>query len=213
MSYSDDSENDFEVYDFNDDIDYNDYDDYNDQDYYDPPRRYFPSRPIHEGRYHDGSARALALDCEMVENDRGKDMLARVSIVDMNLRTKYDKFVAPTAPVRDYRTRYSGVRPSDLINAENFYNAQAYVRSLLSGSVLLVGHGVDHDLEVLQLTHPNKKIRDTSSFGKFYRGNGNRTPALRNLALIYLNETIQSGEHNSVEDAKAAMKLYLNFMR
>lgn len=174
-------------------------------------RPFVNPQPVHEGRYSDNNAYAVAIDCEMVEDDKGKDMLARVSVVDQDLNTLYNKFVKPTAPIKDYRTQFSGVRPTDLTNAENFYNAQAAVSSFLAGA-LLVGHQVDHDLEVLKLDHPKERIRDTSAFGKFVRENRNRTPALRHLARRYLSETIQSGEHDSVQDAKTAMKLYLRYM-
>lgn len=47
----------------------------------------------------------------------GKDnMLARVSIVNAFGETVYDSFVAPMQKVVDYRTKYSGVRPENLIN-------------------------------------------------------------------------------------------------
>ena len=42
---------------------------------------------------------------------------------------------------------------------------------------------------------------------------GNRTPSLKNLALRVLELNIQQGEHNSVQDAQVAMKLYLHFRR
>jgi RNA exonuclease 4 len=41
---------------------------------------------------------------------------------------------------------------------------QAAVAQLLDGKVL-VGHSVDHDLEVLQLTHPPELLRDTARSG------------------------------------------------
>ena len=40
-----------------------------------------------------------------------------------------------------------------------------------------------------------------------------RTPSLKNLAAKYLGLTIQEGEHNSVEDARAALNLYLMFRK
>lgn len=126
--------------------DSDDYSNYSEdmEDYYNSPRRRHRCFLSHSGpRYNNYVYHpyAVALDCEMVEDCMGRDMVARVSIVDMNLQTIYDTFVAPTAPVRDYRTRYSGVRPRDLIFGENFNTARATVRRLLLGA-LLVGHGV-----------------------------------------------------------------------
>lgn len=44
--------------------------------------------------------------------------LARVSIVDKNGITVYDKYVKITEPVTDYRTKVSGILPEHLENGE-----------------------------------------------------------------------------------------------
>jgi RNA exonuclease 4 len=69
----------------------------------------------------------IAIDCEMVgggENGR-ENLLARVSVVNSNGETLYDAFVKPIndIPVTDYRTKYSGVRPADLVNGNFFHGA------------------------------------------------------------------------------------------
>lgn len=53
------------------------------------------------------------------ENGR-EDLLARVSLVNLKGDTLYDSFVKPIndIPVTDYRTRFSGVRPADLVNGK-----------------------------------------------------------------------------------------------
>ena len=60
------------------------------------------------------------MDCEMVGIGwKGEDsMLARVSIVNQFGHCLYDKFVRPREKVVDYRTKVSGVRPSDLVKGE-----------------------------------------------------------------------------------------------
>ena len=64
------------------------------------------------------------------------------------------------------------------------------------------------------MNHPKRDIRDTSlyppfrnHFGREKRRGG--APALKKLAAEVLGIQIQSGEHDSVQDAQAAMKLYM----
>lgn len=157
-------------------------------------------------------SKVVALDCEMVADENGQDMLARVSIVDFNLECIYDKFVKPTSKVVDYRTRFSGIRAQDIENGEDFAKVQQEVREILHNK-FLIGHGLRNDLNVLQFGHHLKLIRDTSMYKQFREISDGKTPSLRKLAQHFLGETIQEGEHNSVQDAAAAMKLYKKFRK
>ncbi|XP_050442270.1 RNA exonuclease 4 [Adelges cooleyi] len=152
----------------------------------------------------------VAIDCEMVgiNPDGQGNMLARVSIVNSKGETIYDKFVKPTQNVTDYRTPVSGVRPEDIENGENFIRVKKEVTQLLKNK-LLVGHAIGHDLKVLRLTHPKHMIRDTSTYWKFRQLTEGRTPGLKRLTLHFLGASIQDGEHSSVQDAKAALQLYM----
>ncbi|XP_064544880.1 uncharacterized protein LOC135432915 [Drosophila montana] len=154
--------------------------------------------------------RILAMDCEMVGvGFNGQDdMLARVSIVNKVGEVLLDKHVKPREPVTDYRTSVSGIRPHDIENAEDFKDVQDEVVKLLHGKVL-VGHGLRNDLAVLSIKHPVAQIRDTSRYKPLCKlvSNGH-TPSLKRLTLAVLGQEIQTGEHNSVEDARAAMGIY-----
>ncbi|XP_067054985.1 uncharacterized protein [Acropora muricata] len=154
--------------------------------------------------------KSIALDCEMVGVGRhgSRNMLARVSIIDSHGNVLYDSFVAPQEKVVDYRTFVSGVKPNDLINAPDFKTVQNKVSKLLKGQVL-VGHALKNDLKVLFLSHPRKYTRDTAQYKPFQEELKSTKPALRSLAKHFLDINIQQGEHNSVQDAQAAMKLYL----
>lgn len=82
---------------------------------------------------------------------------------------------------------------------------------LLKGK-MLVGHALQNDLKVLMLSHPKMNIRDTSRYPPFMRilPNGKRRArALKDLTKQFLQKTIQTGEHDSVEDARCALELYL----
>jgi len=151
---------------------------------------------------------AVAIDCEMVGvGPLKEDALARVSIVNEFGYCLYDRFVKPKLEVTDYRTEFSGVREEDLKTAEDFTVVLQNVADLIKGK-FLIGHSLKSDFDVLLLKHPKAKIRDTSFY---YRRKFKRlkTPSLKMLVRDHLKVEIQAGEHNSITDAQAAMKLYL----
>jgi RNA exonuclease 4 len=156
----------------------------------------------------------LALDCEMVGTGpppHSDDLLARVSLVNFHGEQIYDSYVQPPgkARVEDYRTFVSGVTKWHLRPdyARPFAAVQKEVAELLHDKIL-VGHALKKDMEALQLTHPKRDIRDTSRYAPFRVESKGKPPALRNLARSELGITIQTGEHSSVEDARATMGLF-----
>jgi len=161
-----------------------------------------------------GVTRVVGMDCEMVGvGTTGQDsILARVSIVNHFGHVLYDKFVAPREKVTDYRTEVSGVRPEDLVGAPEFKQVQTEVAELIKDR-LLVGHAIHHDLKVLFLDHPKKLIRDTSKYKPFRAAFGGRTPGLKALTERFLGVKVQTGEHSSVQDSQAALRLYTMFRK
>jgi len=161
-----------------------------------------------------GITKVLGMDCEMVGvgTDGVDSILARVSIVNHFGNPVYDKFVKPREKVTDYRTAVSGVRPEDLVGAPEFTEVQAEVAEMIKGR-LLVGHALNHDMKVLFLDHPKKMIRDTSKYKPFKNAFGGRTPSLKNLSARFLGVTVQTGEHSSVQDSQAAVRLYTMFRK
>lgn len=156
-----------------------------------------------------GLTRAVALDCEMVGvGPDGEDsIVARVSIVNQFGKCIYDKYVKPTEKVTDYRTAVSGIRPKDIKHGEDFHIIQNEVAHILQGRIL-VGHAVHHDLKVLLLDHPKRKTRDTQRYKPFKRIVKSGRPSLKLLCEHILYVKVQEGEHSSVQDAQAAMRLY-----
>jgi len=151
----------------------------------------------------------VAMDCEMVGiGDGMESMIARVSIVNKYGDCIYDKYVKPREKIVDYRTAISGIRPEHLQNGENFSVVQKEVADILKGRIL-VGHALKHDLNVLYLSHPRRYWRDTSRYKPFRQISKGNTPSLKKLARELLGREIQVGEHSSVEDARAAMQLYM----
>ncbi|CAL8303893.1 unnamed protein product [Lota lota] len=156
-----------------------------------------------------GLTRAVAMDCEMVGvGPDGEDsILARVSIVNLFGKLIYDRFVKPTEEVTDYRTAVSGVRPEDVKDGEDMKTVQKEVGEILEGRIL-VGHAIHNDLKVLFLDHPKKKIRDTQKYKPFRQTVKSSRPSLKVLCREVLNVKVQQGEHSSVQDAQATMRLY-----
>ena len=156
----------------------------------------------------------VALDCEMVGTGpppHTDNLLARASLVNFHGEQIYDSYVlpAPGIKVEDYRTFVSGIKPSHLRPgfARPFAEVQADISKLLNDRVL-VGHALGNDMRVLLLSHPKRDLRDTSRHPKFRVESMGKPPALRNLAKSELGMSIQTGEHSSIEDARAAMLLY-----
>lgn len=157
-----------------------------------------------------GLTKALAMDCEMVGvGPKGEESVAaRVSIVNQYGKCVYDKFVKPSQPVTDYRTAVSGVRPELLKKGEDFEVVQKEVANILKGRIL-VGHALHNDLKVLFLDHPKKKIRDTQKYKPFKSQVKSGRPSLKLLAEQILGIRVQQAEHCSIQDAQAAMRLYI----
>ena len=156
--------------------------------------------------------KVLALDCEMVGGGVGGQLslLARVSIVNASGDVVYDTFVSPTERITDYRTQWSGIRPKDLVDAPTKQTVVEKVKSILAGRIL-VGHALQNDLEALNISHPESHVRDSSRYPQFMRKLicGKLKPkALRHIVAEELNMTIQTGEHDSVQDARAVLGLY-----
>ncbi|KAH8087868.1 ribonuclease H-like domain-containing protein [Cristinia sonorae] len=151
----------------------------------------------------------LALDCEMVGVgiDGSESSLARVSMVNFYGAVMLDEFVRQRERVVDYRTEFSGIRPSDMVKAKPFAEVQQKVADLIKDRIL-VGHAIHNDLKVLLLSHPRHLVRDTQVYAGKHKVMKSRRPALRMLVKQELGVAIQEGEHSSVTDARATMAVY-----
>ena len=50
----------------------------------------------------------FALDCEMVNTTRGKEV-ARITLINFKGETCYETLVKPSTTILDYKTKYSGI--------------------------------------------------------------------------------------------------------
>jgi RNA exonuclease 4 len=150
--------------------------------------------------------RVLALDCEMVGTRDGESQAARVTVVNSDGAVVLDSYIAPQASVGDYRTAVSGVRPEHLVGAPSLLAVQRTLADLFKHRVV-VGHSVDLDFAALKIAHPRFATRDTAYYRPLMRA-PRLSHSLRFLAKEYLKLDIQTGEHNPIEDAAVAMRLY-----
>lgn len=158
--------------------------------------------------------KALGLDCEYVGTgpDGMGNMLARVSVVNSDGECVYDKYVKPTERVTDFRTAVSGIRPANIVDGEPFKKVQQEVNKLLAGRIV-VGHALQNDFKVLNFSHTRKLTRDTAKYLPLKTLVGKKFPPLKLLAKEVLGIDIQQGEHDSIIDARVAMKLYMMYKK
>lgn len=130
-----------------------------------------------------------------------------MSIVNFNGHVLLDSYVRPKERVTNFLTDVSGITPQRIKTAPTLDELKPRIAALLKDKVI-VGHSIHNDFEALEyMAHPTKLVRDISLFSK-YKYNGKRTK-LQTLAADHLQASIQGCDHNSVEDARAALGLYI----
>ena len=72
--------------------------------------------------------------------------------------------------------------------------------------IFSVGHGLENDFRALNLVH--SLVVDTSTLYPHFFGLPYRR-SLKSLAKSYLKRDIQTGTHDSLEDARASLELVL----
>ena len=104
-------------------------------------------------RWDNHVGKVFALDCEMVNTTRGKE-LAWVTLLDFNGNLCYDTLVKPHAFVVDYNTVYSGVTEEMLHRVTTrLEDVQRNLLERLASDDILIGHSIDADLRALHLEH------------------------------------------------------------
>lgn len=149
----------------------------------------------------DGEENVLALDCEMGFTSLGYEMI-RLTIVDFfTSKTLFDEIVQPLGDVVDLNTQFSGVSEINRKTSLSFNETMDRVVSpkLINANSILIGHGLENDLNVMRIVH--QRIIDTA----ILYSKGRYKTSLKNLAFEFLSRKIQTGEHDSSEDAIATM--------
>ncbi len=155
----------------------------------------------------------IAIDCEMVGvAPRNQSALAEVSLVDFNGKTIYHEYVKPNKEVIDYRTFVSGITPEILEKkGKPFWLVQQALIRLLHNKIL-VGHGLQNDINAIGIAIPKEKRWDTTEIPMFMRkpnwGGPLQPKKLKVLVKNFVGKNIQTGEHSATEDAEASMDLF-----
>jgi len=110
-------------------------------------------------------------------------------------------------------TQFSGIEEGDLDPARSVKAPvslkMAYKKLwlLLNLGCVFVGHGLTSDFRHANMFVPESQSVDTSLLFK----KGERTLKLSLLADFFLKEEIQSGNHDSIEDARTALRLWRRY--
>lgn len=150
----------------------------------------------------------LAVDCEMCSTKEGGLELTRVTVVDRFSRVVLDTLVKPSHDIIDYHTAFSGLTEEKLMHVNvSLEQVQIAMLRLVRANTILVGHSLENDLRALKLCH--RRCVDTGVIYPHPKSYPYRHK-LKHLAEDYLKMKIQRGDgHDSVEDASAAMQLFL----
>ncbi|OUS42956.1 PAB-dependent poly(A) ribonuclease, subunit PAN2 [Ostreococcus tauri] len=145
--------------------------------------------------------------------------LARVSVVrgqgQQKLTPIIDDYIRAVEPVHDYLTRFSGLVPGDLDPATSPHfitqlkHAYLKLRYLIDAGCIFVGHGLKQDFKMINIVVPPDQVIDTVELFHFKR---QRKLSLKFLATNLLGEEIQGETHDSIEDARTAIKLYETYL-
>ncbi|VDO44995.1 unnamed protein product, partial [Haemonchus placei] len=113
--------------------------------------------------------------------------------------------------VDDYLTQYSGIMEDDLDPSKSTKHLTTLKRvymkvlHLIERGCIFVGHALVNDFSTLNIHVPPKQMIDTV---ELFRVPQQRLFSLQFLAWHLLGEKIQVGIHDSVEDARVALKLF-----
>lgn len=145
--------------------------------------------------------------------------LARVSVLrgageDAGLPFIND-YITITEPVVDLLTPYSGIHADDLDPSRSTHNlvplkvAYKKLWLLLNLGAVFIGHGLPKDFRTINIHVPKRQVLDTVDL--FYIKSRGRKLSLRFLAWYLLKEEIQLEEHDSIEDARTALRLWRKY--
>jgi PAB-dependent poly(A)-specific ribonuclease subunit 2 len=127
-----------------------------------------------------------------------------------------DDYISIKEPIVDYLTSFSGITHADLDARNSTHNIvplkTAYKKLwiLLNLGCKFLGHGLRQDFRVINIHIPKAQVIDTSDL--FIIRRHLRKLSLAFLAWHLLRENIQLETHDSIEDARTALKLYRKFL-
>ncbi|ODV88230.1 hypothetical protein CANARDRAFT_26383 [[Candida] arabinofermentans NRRL YB-2248] len=148
--------------------------------------------------------------------------LARISVLrgdgPKEGKAFIDDYIATDeSKVDDYITSFSGIEPGDLdpnTSKRSVVTLQTAYRKiwlLLNLGCIFVGHSLGGDFRTINIQIPPQQVRDTAEF--FYLKKEKRKLGLKFLIYQLFDDRIQTGNHDSIEDAYSALKLYKKYLQ
>jgi RNA exonuclease 1 len=150
----------------------------------------------------------VSLDCEMSYTLNGME-LVRLTVLDHRDQLVFDVLVRPESEITDFNSRFSGIT-KDMFEMQltvSFEEAIEMLKYYVSRTTIIIGHGLENDLNVLRLIHHH--VIDTAILYPHPRGRPYRN-GLKDLVKRETGLDVQTaGEHghSSFEDAAAASLL------
>ncbi|CCF38705.1 PAB-dependent poly(A)-specific ribonuclease subunit PAN2 [Colletotrichum higginsianum] len=127
-----------------------------------------------------------------------------------------DDYISIREPIVDYLTSYSGITHDDLdprVSKHNLVPLKVAYKKLwilLNLGCKFLGHGLKQDFRVINIHIPRSQVIDTIDL--FFLKSRLRKLSLAFLAWYLLKEDIQLETHDSIEDARTALKLYRKYL-
>jgi PAB-dependent poly(A)-specific ribonuclease subunit 2 len=145
--------------------------------------------------------------------------LARVSVVrgsgkEENLPFIND-YITIHEEIVDYVTDFSGVAEGDLdpsVSTHPLVSLKLAYKKLwllLNLGCVFVGHGLAKDFRTINIHVPKAQTIDTVDY--FFKPGQPRKLSLRFLVWYFLKDKVQTGNHDSIEDAQSALRLWRKY--
>ncbi|KAN0075425.1 Ubiquitin carboxyl-terminal hydrolase domain containing protein [Tylopilus felleus] len=142
--------------------------------------------------------------------------LARVSVLRGNGPKEgipfIDDHIHTSDVIVDYLTEFSGIKFGDLDPHLSRYTLTPLklvykkLRLLVDRGCIFIGHGLSKDFRIINIFVPPEQVIDTVDL--YFLRNRQRRLSLRFLSWFILGENIQTETHDSIEDARSALRLY-----
>ena len=124
-------------------------------------------------------------------------------------------YIKTYEPVVDHLTKYSGLHEGDLDPKTSSHAllplkvAYKKLWLLLNLGCIFIGHGLPSDFRTINIHVPKSQVLDTVAL--FHMRTQKRKLSLRFLTWYFLKEDIQQQTHDSIEDARMALKLWRKY--
>ncbi|KAG6879034.1 poly(A)-specific ribonuclease [Termitomyces sp. T32_za158] len=155
----------------------------------------------------DGTKRVLRparLSLARVSVLRGDGPKQGVPFIDDHIHT--------SEAIVDYLTEFSGIKFGDLDPHLSRHTLTPLklvykkLRLLVDRGCVFIGHGLSKDFRIINIYVPPEQVIDTVDL--YFLKSRQRRLSLRFLSWSVLHEYIQTDAHDSIEDARSALKLY-----